>query len=276
MTNKPLKFSVFTLVLGNARFGLNEFNHISPTFKDPYTITKDDGSVETLGFFTITKEVIAERFIFFTCVKGNKFPYPSKVTRPDLTEDDNPRKPEEMEPEVPWYVLIDIKNQRLYISDVRQKKEFENWLVKQMTVDVSIRAVIGREDFIRKLKKINTLSFRITPTLVTSASSDTLTSELSKTISGFGATKGWLELKFHEKFDINDEFRKRLGRLAESGDFDEYSLVGLNDDNMESILNIGEVINKLSIYVPTSEPYQELDSHDVMTILIREIELHDR
>jgi len=272
MVNKPLKFSIFQLIIETeSPFTLETFSLIEDQKLETFEIGPKEEK-ETLSIKRVNKECFEDRFIALYFNEGNKFPYsPTVIDATDLKEKDNPRPAEDIELDDQFFVLIDISSQRIYLSDQRRRGTFTTWLKEKINKETNIKSIINEGDFLNKIKSVSKISLSIVPNLFNISSQDTLSHNLANDIYGFGAEKAKLELEYNNARMtdiIKDKFNKVLGRKS---DFQEVTIIGRSDEGFESIFNLEEVISKLVIDVLAQEKTNLLNPTIVFNILIAKI-----
>ena len=129
MSKKTLKFTVSQLIINSSPFDLATFSDLKDADLDTHKVVRKEGEKEEiLSIKKFTKTIEEERFITVYSNEGRKFPYTDKVINADLEEHDNPRAAEEIELDDQFFVLIDVKTQRIFMSDQRKKTIFIKWL----------------------------------------------------------------------------------------------------------------------------------------------------
>lgn len=272
MSQQDITFSVYQLVIeGHRNYNLSDFSSIVPTILDNFSIPGENNTSEVLWVQHITKTELINRYVFFCFNKGTKYPYPPKVITPELTETDNPRRPEQIEPNDEFFVLIDTSTKRIYISNARKRNEFANWLQEKLRIPTSIKAIMRREEFIDRIRKINKLSFSVVPNLLTLASDETLTKELAESAYGFDAERATLTFQFRDT-NIGEGVKNLVSHIfRHREDYTDLTLIGFTDERLETILNVDEIVTKVVIKVTTNEPYMQLNPNEVSSLLINKI-----
>ena len=272
MVNKPLKFSIFQLIIETeSPFTVETFSSINDSDLETFEIGPKEEK-ETLQIKRVNKECFEDRFITFHFNEGNKFPYsPTVIDATDLTEKENPRPAEDIELDDQFFVLMDVSSQRIYLSDQRKKGTFSAWLKEKINKETHIKSIINEEEFLNKIKSVNRIYLSVVPNLFNTSSQDILSHNLARDIYSFGGEKARLEIEYGNTRMtdiIKDKFNQVLGR---KGDFQEVTIIGRSDEGFESIFNLDEVISKLVIDVSVQEKTNLLDPTIVFNILIDKI-----
>lgn len=272
MANKPLKFSIFQLIVETETpFTVKTFSSVEDQKLETFEIGPKEDK-ETLSIKRVNKECFEDRFIALYFNEGNKFPYsPTVIDTTDLIEKENPRPAEDIEMEDQFFVLIDVSSQRIYLSDQRKKGTFSVWLKEKIKKETHIKSIINEEEFLNKIKSVNKIYLSVVPNLFNTSSQDILSHNLARDIYSFGGEKARLEIEYGNTRMtdiIKDKFNQVLGR---KGDFQEVTIIGRSDEGFESIFNLDEVISKLVIDVSVQGKTNLLDPTIVFNILIDKI-----
>lgn len=273
MKNKPLKFSIYQLIIeGESPFSAETFSEIKDHELEPFDICRSKEEKETVSIKIINKNYVDERFICFYFNEGNKFPYsPTVIDTSDLQEKENPRSPEDIEMDDQFFVLIDIYFQRIYLSDQRRRGTLNSWLKEKIKKEIMIKSIINEEDFLSKLKTVNKIYFSVVPNLFNTSSEDILSHNLAVDIYGFEAEKAILELDYNDLSiteGIKNKFATILGRRSE---FQEVTIIGRSEEGFESMFNLEEVVSRIVIDISTQKQINLLDSGLVFGLLISKI-----
>lgn len=271
MPNKILRFSVNQIVIDDKpSIDINDFDSIPTEEVDPQVIYKDKPEEETLSVKRVHKNITDNRFISIYILSGDKYPYSQKVVDHSLAERDNPRSPDEIELNKQLFVLIDTLTMRMYISDQRTRNSFCSWLTSKISSEVNVKAIFNEADFLSKIKSIDKLSFTLTPNLFNS-SSDSLTEHLVQDIHGYGAERARLEL-FYGNSRVTDPIMSKITTLmGRKYDFDDITVVGRSDGEMESVLNLNEITNTIIIDVPEDQESKLINYEEVFARLIGKV-----
>lgn len=272
MANKPLKFSIFQLIVETETpFTVKTFSSIEEQKLETFEIGPKEDK-ETLSIKRVNKECFENRFIAFYFNEGSKFPYsPTVIDTTDLIEKENPRPAEDIELDDQFFVLIDVSSQRIYLSDQRRKGTFTTWLKEKIGKETHIKSIINEEEFLNKIKSVNKISLSIVPNLFNTSSQDTLSHNLARDIYSFGGEKAKLEIEYNNT-RMTDIIKNKFNQvLGKKNDFQEITIIGRSDEGFESVFNLEEVISKLVIDVSAQEKTNLLDPTIVFNILIDRI-----
>ncbi len=275
MKANKLTFSIYQVIMSNSEFNLQTFADIQDDDTESHTI-KSGGEEEVLSIKKITKEILGEgRFVAIYINEGKKYPYADKVidsTDADLSEKNNPRSANLIEPDDQFFALLDIQTQRLFISDQRKKKSFNSWLNEKTSSDFTIKSLISEDQFLDTIKFISEISFTASPTLFNGTNSDTLSENLVRDIYGYGAEKASIKLTYNNKEPISTRVLNKLKSLiGHKEEFDDIVVIGRNEQDFESVFNIEGIINKILVNVSSDMESTLLDPQIVFNLLINEI-----
>ena len=107
-------FSIARLTIGDEDFTLQDFSSIEELYNN------EQGEQNRI----IQKKLFDNnRFISLYFEEGNVFPRPDTVhNQKTHTEEENPRTTDQIERDSQKFFLIDIKEQKIFISDFRKKR----------------------------------------------------------------------------------------------------------------------------------------------------------
>jgi len=272
MSKRNLKFTVSQLIINSSLFDLSTFSDLKDADLDTYKVThKKEDKEEILSIKKFTKAVEEERFITIYFNEGNKFPYTDKVIDSNLEEHDNPRSPEEIELDNQFFVLVDVKTQRIFMSDQRKKTSFISWLSEKIKKQIEIKPIISEEEFIQKIQSINKICFSVVPNLFNSQNEDILSNKLVQDIYGFSADEGYIELTYNDAKMTDKILDKLKALIKRKKDFKDITVIGRGDNNFESIFNIDEIISAIYIDIDCGDEAKLLDEKNVFAVLINKI-----
>ncbi len=269
MANTPLNFAVNQLIINDSTFDLQVFESIVSEDLEKIDVThREDKTVETLHIKKIKKECLEDRFVTIYFLQGAKYPYPDTVINDELKESKNPRDPNEIELDDQFFVLIDKNTQRIYLSDLRKKFVITKWLEDKLEKNISVKAIIAEDEFVNKLKMVNSISFTLTPDLFNSTSEGVLTRTLVQDIFGYGAAKAKLELSYNN-VRASDTIKEKIQQLLQrKSEFETITVVGRDDEEFDSVFNLQEIVSKLTVDVNIDGNSKLFEPNDVFTALI--------
>lgn len=271
MRKKDVWFSIYQFILDWWTFSLDDFSLKIPDLFEKEEIWWDIVSVRKI----IKDKSDDNRFIEFYFEGWDRFPYSEKVI--DVEEDkevNNPRNSSLVELDEQLFVLFDINTQRIYISDQRQKSFLLEWFKSWFWKKVSIKALIDKWDFLKKIGEIWEISFSAEPTLFLEM--NTLWEYLSKDIFGYGATDIRINLSYKNWKNLWDDLKSKIINLINNRDvLKNLTIIWKTDDKLESILNMNEVINKISFKIEPNEKTKKLDYITIFNYLTYNIKLNE-
>lgn len=272
MPKKTLRFSGNQLILeGISTFTVANFELIKDSEMETHDVSVDTEKKETLSVKKVSKEISDERFVRIYINQGDKYPYPPKVIDAALNEHDNPRPPEQIELDEQLFILVDIKTQRIWISDQRKKTEIANWLAVKLHKKVIVKSIINEREFIEKMESVSQISFSIMPDLFNSSDQDILSNNLVKDIYGFGAEKARMEFSYNNS-RISDKIKEKFYALIkQSNNFQEITVIGRSDENLDTVFNVNEVVARLFIEVGADAKSKLVEEGAVFSSLIGKI-----
>lgn len=273
MAKKTVKFYVHQLVIEKeAIFNCDTFSYIKDSETETLDIKKtNNDEIEILSVKKVEKKVFDNRFIGLSFDMGNKYPYPTKVVNEELREEDNPRAPGLIELDEQLFVLIDVNTQRIWISNQQKKGEIKVWLKNKLNKDIIIKSIINDVDFIEKIKSVREISFSVVPNLFNSSQQDTLSSHLIEDMLGFGAKKAKLSLEY-DNSKITDIIKSKINAIiGRKDEFNDITVVGRSDENLESTFNLEEITSRVQVDVSINESSKLLDPSNIFLTLIGKI-----
>lgn len=268
MSRKQIKFSGNQIILeGREGFSASDFSVIEELCTDRLVISDD-----VLGITKIQTSVHENRFVSIYFSDGDKYPYSETVVKgEDLEVVNNPRDPDMIEMNGQLFVVIDCVTKRLWISDQRQRNRVTNWLHDKTKFQIHVKSIIPEKDFISKMKSISTVYFTLLPNLFNSTENGSLSANLSNDIYGFGADSASVQFRYKSS-KLTGTIRKKIENIiSKKGDFEEITVIGRSDDGLETILNLDEIISKITIQVNQSETSKLVEPVEVFLALEGEI-----
>jgi len=277
MANKNLKFSGHQLIIsGSTPFASICFAAIQDSNTEHFDIKISEDKIETLSIKKVVKQTHEDRFISVYFNYGEKYPYSptvATVVGENFQELNNPRTPEQIELNDQLFVLIDLNTQRIWLSDQRQKNTVADWIKNKIGAEVSIKSIINESEFIDKIKSVQEISFAVVPNLFSSAGQDTLSKHLVQDIYGFGADKARIQLLYKNTL-ITDIIKKKFYELiGRKNEFQDITVIGRSDDGFNTVLNLEEVVSKISIDVGSDNKSKLFNPDEVFNTLINRIKL---
>lgn len=270
MPKRNISFSIFQFIIESRPFTLADFESTIAEWFDKQEIWWDIVSV-----MKIEKEILNNRFISFYFEWWDRFPYSETVV--DITsetEHKNPRDSELVELNEQLFVLFDTTTQRIYLSDRRKKIFLNNWYKEWLWKEIFIKCLIDKWDFLDKIEEIWEVSFSAEPNLL--LTTNALWHQLLQDIYWYGATDMQVTLNYHHWKHMGEDLKQKIQNLISNRDLlKNVTIIWKTDEKLESILNMDEVINKVSLSLDTNNITRKLDCKSVFLYLIDNIINHE-
>lgn len=276
MPNKDIHFSISQIVVDDRPIKFSDFSSIPSEVTEPEKIRSEENKEEVLSLLTMKKEEYDGRFICLWIQEGDRFPYQETVVNvsdsANIQITGNPRSPDQIELSDELFVILDAKTSRIFISNYRKKNHFLSWLKDKLDNEqIVVKPIIPEENFLQKMRGLNEVCFTVAPNLFT-LSKGTLSEALTQDIFGFEAEEATIKFSYKDKAISDRMIRKLEDLLDRKQDFKDLTIVGRMSDNFESILNMNEVIGKVSISIEINETTQKVDHTKVFSALILKIQ----
>lgn len=220
--------------------------------------------------YDISVEIHEENYLWLTAKYGNPNPCPSQVLDKENFEyRTNTRTSNLVEMRHQLFMLFDISNNILYLSNQQKKSFIESLLREYLNLGISITSIfVDLDDFDSKIKELKTIKFASTDNLFNSNS--TLNSAF-KDLLGYGANIDFeitinCKNKPLEKGSILNNLKSRL----QNQEVRNLYIVGENDEKFEQVFNAGTFNKKISIKVDENTE-NLIDEGDVLDTLLRKI-----
>ncbi len=237
-------FSIARLTIGDENFTLQDFSSIKELYNN------EQGEQNRI----IQKKLFDNnRFISLYFEEGNVFPRPDTVYNKKIhTEEENPRTTDQIERDSQKFFLIDIKEQKIFISDFRKKKMLEEWLTEKIKKQVLIRNIIDREYFFNELQSINTIYLSAVPNLLTQEG--ILSKELTSDHHNYGQSIKHIGVKitFEETKLLSKKIKDKVTNLwnqKANYEIDKLEVSGRYDNKFERVFNAEGIIDKIEIKI---------------------------
>lgn len=271
MEKKDTRFLVSQIIIDGRRAKLEDFDLVKNTDVKPTRIQNPDGNWETIDIIKSYKKIEEDRFILLYTEEGGKYPYPETVIDDSLSETKNPRPVNQIEMTEQFFVLIDIKTSRIFLSDQRKKKAFRDNLVRTIQKEVLIKPLIVEGQFLDKIKTIDEIAFTVDPSNMFAQDSGTLSDSLVHDIYGFGAEEATISMKYKKK-KVSDKLSSLLKEVFQKkAAFKNITIVGRTSDKFESVFNMEEITSRITIETPLEQSTQKTDNELLFTKLISKI-----
>lgn len=245
-TSKSLEkqgFSIARMVIDDQPFTLADF------------ILKPQDNQEVKESDVITNRKIEtakyeNRFLSIYFEEGQNHPHPDMVYNASNHQDeDNPKALDQIERDRQTFVLIDEREQKIFLSDLGKKGFIENYLHKEIHKRIVIKSVIDQQDFMEKIKELKKIYFAASPDIF--SETGMLDKQLKQDAYNFGTDIEHMSLciffgknSFPQK--AKEKIRELLNQKEDQG-FKKIEIAGRTDEGFERIFNIDRIIDKVEI-----------------------------
>lgn len=243
-------FSIGILRIGDNPFTMETFDPIDQEEKNKYKIGDD-----VVGTSTIIKNSHENRFISLYFVEGATHPRPKEVRniKTDKTEE-NPRSEFQIEEGDQMFVLIDVKTQRIFLSDYRKRNYVCDFLLEKLNEVASFKNIVSR-DSLDEFKSIKSVKFSAPPNMFTQSGrlGEILTQDIDN--YGVGIKRVEVALKFSDN-RLPDRLKSTIKKLIsekENQQLDTLIVSGKSDRDFERIYNTESIIDKVHIDIVKGE-----------------------
>lgn len=240
-------FSVALLKIGGTSFDINTFSSIKDEDVDNLEINDKIQHNKI-----IKKEILDDRFVSIYFEEGGTTPRPEKVyNRNTQNDENNPRSIDQIERDLQTFILIDIRTQKIFMSDFRKKKTLENWLEEKIKKTVLIKNIIDKENFLNEIEGVNTIYLSAVPNLFSSMG--ILGDELINDYHNYGV--GIKHIGVNISFEENDLPKKlkekivSLFQQTEKHNLKKLEISGRYDEKFERIFNAEGIIDKIEVKI---------------------------
>lgn len=268
MRSTKKSFSIALLKIGNEPFTINDFSTIPEVIQDNQEI-----AWEILSHCKIYKNEYQSRYISLYFEEWNIFPRPPVVyNRTSMQDEDNPRSVDQIERDSQTFILIDVKEQKIFLSDFRKKHTIEIFLQEKLWKQVAIKNIINREEFLDNITWIQSIYLSATPNLFSSVW--ILWDELTNDFNNYGALIRNMEVKISfQDAKMSDRLKSKIWSFFSQKDnsaIDKLQITWRYDDKFDRIFNSEGIIDKIQINIDSDENGL-YDKDSVFNILINEI-----
>jgi hypothetical protein len=276
MKEDNIVFSIYSIRIGRGMFDAKTFLAIEADGKKYFP----EDSEDILAIDTYHKEVIQDRFVVFDFEFREKYPYSSDVVdvkdKENIKKKDNPRDVSDLELKSQLFVLIDINEQRMYISNTKRKKYFVDFLKRVFDKkDVYAQPIISEEEFLENVGTINEICLTSEPGSLFSGV-NTLSRHLKEDINYFQSDEIGLSMKYKDGISvklIKEGLRKILNQKTS---FRKLTVVGRKDNDFESVFNIGNVVSRFQIPWHSDKENKIKDPKQAFESLIDQIQKNEK
>ena len=238
-------FSIARLTIGDVDFTLQDFSSIESKYNEELEEKKQNRIIK--------KELFNDdRFISLYFEEGNVNPRPDQVHNTKThNEENNPRTPDQIERNSQSFFLIDIQDQKIFISDFRKKKMLVKWLSEKIQKQVLIRNIIDKSEFLNKIQSVNKIYLSAVPNLFNQEG--ILGKELTNDHHnyGVGIKHIGVQIKFEESESLPKKLKNKLTDLfnREVNELFKLEVSGRYDDKFERVFNAEGIIDKIEIQI---------------------------
>ena len=194
-----------------------------------------------------------EDFLWVEFRRGVGSPRPESVVNTKTeVEEDNPLNKNHVEMNQQMFVMLNIKNYKLYISDLNMKRLVIDWFSDKLGQEVIIRNVLNTADFLKGLNTLKKIRFAEDTNLLNDKLFENSLHGITdkENIYKFGGNIKQIELTL--KFDnceidknLLEEIKKLLGKKYIPDESNNLVIVGTTDKNFERIFNAKGVVDKI-------------------------------
>lgn len=271
-----MDFSIYSLRVDRTMFSVETFSDIEDRGEESFP---KDFEREILSVDVFHKENINKRFVAFDFDFRQRYPYSLDVinvkSRKNLKKKKNPRNIYELELKDQLFVLVDISLQRMYVSNIKKKRYFLDFLKTKIKKDFTAQPIINEEDFLKKIKIVKEICLTVDPGDLFSGL-DTLSRLLKEDINSFQADQILLDIKYDKGISVH-VIREKLERMiGNKASFRRLTVIGQEDGRFESVFNVDGVITRFQIPYNGEEKSKTKDSKRVFELLIDQIEENEK
>lgn len=262
---KQITFSISQFILNDSSFNINDFSSIKEETIYPNHIGSDLVSVDI-----IKKGIYYERFISFYFKLHEKYPYSDKVlTEKDgeVEEKDNPRPSCDIELKDVFFILLDTKYQRIYLSNRQKGSHFSDFLSKNNIKNSIIKPIIQEYDFIKRIRSIKEITFTVENNNL-ARQSGVLSKNLSEDIYGYQADEATLSLRYKKNKTI-DKIKDKISNIIDNkGLYKNLTIIGRDGSEFEKVFNLEGVTSRISVRAHLLTDTREINVEDMIKSLI--------
>lgn len=281
---KKIEFSANQLIIDGRAPQADDFEPVYACDVDKQIIKSGDGKntrEEVISIQKIKAQSVDGRFVTIYFEEGDKFPYPDKVvdvSGESLLVEDNPRAPEQIECDQQFFVVVDLKTMRIYVSDQRKRNWLIQWLISKTKKAVESKALMLQSEFVGKIKSVSEISFALESNLFNTTGAAILGTELVRDIYGFGADEATIILRYYGKRRILSKpvFGKIRQLVDRKSELKSLTIVGRTDQKFENIFNVNDIVSKITIDCELDLITQILDPNQVFDNLIGQLKENDK
>lgn len=259
-----MKFCSFEVLLQGVRCAtLDDFKSVVEKGKALYDPERQK------YLYTITKEIVADRFFWMTCEYDNAVSFRPYLVDAETGEKlPNLRRKSQIELKKQLFVCFDSKNGLLYLSDMTKKAFVTRYFFESTQMNFKIRNVYSSvEDFCNHIKVLRGARF---------TQKDNL---FNRENDIFQQISGALALDVPEKIQLrvglgDIPVKNGMGFInkltSNRKSFEDVVLIGVDDENIERTFDFSTIIKHIEIN-PQKDENDYYDAFEVKDMLLREL-----
>lgn len=254
-------------------------NENSPSYEVLYEAFKVDteerDSIDK-EHFIINKKTISNNYFWLNIRYGKELPYTTTVINTKNAEEElNPRSKDQVEPDKQFFGLYSAIDQIFYISDVRKKAFFENYLAKKLNQSITIKSFLkSPEDFLKIIKSVEKIKLVTKKTLFSMSGGLVSISPEYKDIFGLGVPEEYSIEATYKHAKLTDAFKENIINITgwkKTSEAESLVCIGRDENNLETIFNVDSFRQKISISIEKDADGM-YDSEAVLSLLQLKLE----
>lgn len=169
-----------------------------------------------------------------------------------------------------FFMLFDIDNNILYLSNNRKRAFIEDFLKEKLNVGICISTIfIDLDEFSTKIKELKTIKFSSQDNLFNSNSS---LNNAFKDLLGYGANIDFkIEINCTNKPLDKGSILNNLKSRLTNQEVKNLIITGQNENNFEQVFNTGTFNKKITINVSENEE-KLINDQEVLNIILEKIQ----
>ena len=243
-----LEFSAMHLVIGGK-------SPSAERLKPAFTEAGDTYSSNNVHYL-IDKKNLDDKYFWLYARYGGSLPHSDTVyDTKDQKEEDNPRSVDQVEPNKQLFALYCIDSHTLYLSSTKKKSWVKEYLEERLKKAVVIKAFFKSVDeFIKKIKSVEKVKFVTKHDLYTPEARFLEIFPIPKDLLGLGVPGDYTFEANFDNVSLPQAFEGFLKRLSGcKSDTDLLLCIGRDDNNFETVFNLGSFIQKVTIRASKDE-----------------------
>ena len=220
--------------------------------------------------YDIFVSVIDDEYLWLYAKYGNPNPCPNQVLdKQNYQYKQNTRTANLVEMRHQFFMLLNIRNNILYLSNINKRAFLENILREKLNIGISINTIfVDLSEFDSKIKELKTIKFTSYDNLFTQHSK---LNDAFKDMLGYGANIDFkIEINCENKPLDKGYIIKNLKNRLDNQEVRDLVIIGENDDQFEQIFNAGTFNKKISISISENEE-NLFDENEVLNALLGKI-----